>query len=218
MSRRNRLMNSVFLLLLALGLLAAGPTMVLATSETAPVDKTAEEVVEDAYAHEAADEHHGGVGEEKFMDFVWRSMNFVVFITVLFILLRKPVGSFFSSRREDIAHTLEDLEKKKSEAEVRFKELELKLADMADEREKILADYIRDGEEEREKIIANAKEMAERIKKQAEVTIDQEIKAAKADLVAEIANMSANMAEDLIKSNINDEDQARLVEESLKTI
>jgi len=41
---------------------------------------------------------------------------------------------------------------------------------------------------------------------------------AKDDLVREIAEMSATMAEDLVRRNINDKDQQRLVEEYLDKV
>ena len=152
-------------------------------------------------------------------DLVWRTLNFAVLFIILFVVLRKPASQFFANRRETIAQTLEDFEKKEDpRPRLRMKELEATLADLTQEREKIMADYVRDGEAEKEKIVAHAHEMAERIKKQAEVTISNEIEAAKNDLMSEIAGMSAAMAEDLIRKNINSQDQERLVEEYLSKV
>lgn len=161
---------------------------------------------------------HGGVSHEKFMDFVLRVENFIPLVLVLFLLLRKPVARFFGGRRDEIAQTLADFEEKKANAEARYKELEAKLDDLDAERQKLMTEYIQEGEEEKAKIIAQAHIMAERIKAQAEVAIDQEVKAAKADLIEEIGGMAAGMAEDMIKKNINDQDQMRLVEEYLDKV
>ena len=165
----------------------------------------------EAGAH--GEEHGSSATPAKLWDLVWRTMNFVVLFVVLFVLLKKPIGNFFSGRRENIAQTLADFETKKAEAEERFKSLESKLADLSAERDRILAEYAAEGEEEKKKIIAHAEEMAERIQTQAEAAVAQEVKAAKADLVREIADMSAAKAEELIRRNINDKDQERLVEE-----
>ena len=78
-----------------------------------------------------------------------------------------------------------------------------------------MADYMAEGEREKENIIKNAHEMAERIKTQADLAIQQEVKTAKEDLMKEIADLAATKAEDLIRENINDQDQERLVEEYL---
>ncbi|MEW6264445.1 MAG: F0F1 ATP synthase subunit B [Thermodesulfobacteriota bacterium] len=160
----------------------------------------------------------GGVSTQKFWDFVWRAWNFLVLFIALFLLLRKPAAKFFAGRRANIAETLSDLERKKAQAEDRYREMEAKLADLAGEREKILAEYVKAGEEERDRIIAHAREMAERIKKQAEVTIAQEINSAKAALRKEVAASAAALAEDLIKQKMTDQDQDRLVEEYISKV
>ena len=169
-------------------------------------------------AHDAEGGHHGGVTSEKLWDFVWRTMNFAVLFVLLFFLLRKPIGQALNGRRENIAKTLADLEKKKAEAEERFKELEGKIKDLDAQRQEILAEFASEGESEKERIIAHAHQMADRIKKQAEITIGHEIKAAKEELVKEIADRSATMAEELIRKNITDEDQERLVGEYLDKV
>ena len=167
---------------------------------------------------EAGGHAASSVTPEKIDNLIWRTLNFVVLVVILFLVLRKPIGAFFSGRREEIARTLEEFEKKKNEVEARYKELEGKLSDLTAEREKIMAEFVKEGQDEKAKIIANAEVMAERVKVQAEKTIDLEIKSAKAELVAEIAGMSANMAEELVKKNINESDQKRLVEEYLKKV
>lgn len=165
-----------------------------------------------------AEEGGHGVSSAKAWDLIWRIINFVVMFVILIFVLKKPISRFFSNRRETIAQTLADLEAKKAEAEERFKKIEDKLSELDVEREKIIAEYIKGGQEEKEKIIANAHEMADRIKQQAEVTIQQELKAAKDGLMREIADMSASMAEDMIRKNINEDDQRRLVEEYITKV
>ena len=177
-----------------------------------------ESVSAEAGDHGAGEGHGGGVSEAKFWDFIWRTLNFVVLFVILFIVLRKPMSQFFGNRRANIAQTLSDFEDRKAKAESRFKELEDKLASLEGERDRIISAYVKEGEEEKEKIIAHAEEMAERIKNQAEVTIGLEIGSAKAELMREIADLSATMAEDLIKKNINTQDQERLVEEYLEKV
>lgn len=200
--------------ILILGLCLFGPNAVLA--EEAGHGEPAAHGETSAAGH--GEDSHGGLSSEKIWNLFWRVMNFAVLFLVIFFLLRKPLAKFLTNRRETIAQTLAEFEDKKIEAKARFKELESKLADLESEREEILRQYAQIGEEEKEKIIANAQEMAERIKQQAEITIRQEINRAKADLVREIADMSASMAEDLIKKNINDQDQQRLVEDYLEKV
>ena len=198
--------------LLVLALLIGGASLVSAASEAGP-----DASVHDGGGQDDAGEH-GGVDSGKVKDLIYRAMNFIALFLVLFLVLRKPAGQFFSNRRDNIAQTLADFEQKKSEAEARFRELETKLNALDQERQQIIAEYIKDGEEEKAKIIANAHDLAERIQKQAEVSIAHEIQMAKADLMRDIAEMSASMAEELIRNNIDDQDQQRLVKEYLTKV
>jgi ATP synthase F0 subunit b len=114
-----------------------------------------------------------------------------------------------------IAQELSELEAKRDEARKEFAEMERRMQDAQGEREKVLKGFREQGERERQQIIDNAHKMAQRIKEQAESAIEQETAAAKSVLRQEIADLSANLAEDLLKENINADDQTRLVDEYL---
>lgn len=159
-----------------------------------------------------------GGGHDKIMDFVWRLMNFAVLIGALIFLLRKPISQGLSGRAQTIEQELKELEAKREEARQAYALMEKRLQEAEQEREAILAEFRAQGEREKEKIIQNAKTLAERIKSQAQFTIDQETKQAKAELRREVAELSANLAEDLLKQNINAEDQSRLVNEYLDKV
>ncbi|MCA1906373.1 MAG: F0F1 ATP synthase subunit B [Desulfarculus sp.] len=167
-----------------------------------------------ALASEAGGHHVTGPN----LDLVWRAMNFAVLAIVLVVVLRKPLKAGLSGRVEQIKNELAELEAKREEAKRRYAEIEQRLKDAEGEREKILAEFRALGEREKEKILANARQMAERIKAQAQFTIEQETAAAKAELKREIADMSAALAEDLLKQNITAEDHTRLVSEYLAKV
>ncbi|MBU2549077.1 MAG: F0F1 ATP synthase subunit B [Proteobacteria bacterium] len=169
-------------------------------------------------AEHAEEPEHGSFTSAKLWNLLYRALNFLALAILLTLVLRKPLAQFLSDRRRNIAETLDDLERKKVEAAERFKQIEAKLNALEGERDKIMGEYMAEGEEEKRKIIAHANQMAERIKQQAEMSISQEIKKAKDELTREIAEMSAAMAEDMIRKNINDKDQQRLVEEYLEKV
>jgi F-type H+-transporting ATPase subunit b len=157
----------------------------------------------------------GGVSDSQWADLGARVLNFAVLAIVLVVLLRKPLGKVFKSRTEGIAQELSELEAKRDEARKEFAEMERRMQDAQGEREKVLKGFREQGERERQQIIDNAHKMAQRIKEQAESAIEQETAAAKSVLRQEIADLSANLAEDLLKENINADDQTRLVDEYL---
>ncbi|MFH1059246.1 MAG: F0F1 ATP synthase subunit B [Pseudomonadota bacterium] len=167
-----------------------------------------------ALASEAGGHHVTGPN----LDLLWRVMNFAVLAIVLVLVLRKPLKAGLSGRVQQIKSELAELEARREEAKRRYAEIEKRLKDAEGEREAILAEFREMGAREKAKILDNARTMAERIKAQAQFTIEQETAAAKADLKREIADMSAALAEDLLKQNITSEDQTRLVDEYLAKV
>lgn len=160
----------------------------------------------------------GGISDHQMWDFIYRIMNFVVLVAVLVVVLRKPLKSGLSSRVDEIKSELEELEAKREEARRAYALMEQRLADAAGEHEKILAEFRAMGEKEKAAIISGAETTAQRIKEQASFTIEQETAQAKAELRRDVAEMSAALAEDLLKEKINSEDQTRLVDEYLAKV
>ncbi|MCF8042356.1 MAG: F0F1 ATP synthase subunit B [Desulfarculaceae bacterium] len=160
----------------------------------------------------------GGVSDHQMWDFIYRIMNFAVLVAVLVVVLRKPLKSGLSSRVDQIKSELEELEAKREEARRAYALMEQRLADAAGEHEKILAEFRAMGEKEKAAIISGAETTAQRIKEQASFTIEQETAQAKAELRRDVAEMSAALAEDLLKEKINSEDQTRLVDEYLAKV
>jgi F-type H+-transporting ATPase subunit b len=167
-----------------------------------------------AWAAEAAHADSSGM----WWNLVFRTMNFVALVAVLVWVLRKPVGQMMRGRRETIKTELEDLERAKAEAEKMVAAAEAKLRDIQARQEEIIRGYVDAGETEKAKIIAAAEKSAARIKEMADMAIAGEIKKARAELMNELSEMSAQVAEDLIKKNIGPEDQKRLVGEYLEKV
>ena len=165
-------------------------------------------------------EAHGGHGVTpvQIKDFVLRCINFGLLVVLLVVLLRKPIGNAMRARSEGIASELDELNQRREEAAKELAEMERRLADAAQEQEAILAEFRAQGERERERIIEGAKAMSERIKQQAQFTIEQETNQAKSSLRREIADLSASVAEDLLKQKMTADDQARLVSEYLTKV
>ena len=171
-----------------------------------------------ALAAEAAHGGHGGVDSAKLTELLWRTVNFVVFAAILIKLVAKPAKNFFGKRSQEIAESLEDLEAKKAAAAAALKEAEARLAEVASEREAIIKMYMAEGETEKAKILDKANEVAARLKEMAALTIQQEVRKATQSLREEVADLSAQMAEDLIKEKATFADQQGLVEEYLKKV
>lgn len=163
---------------------------------------------------------HEGISPAKITDFIWRTINFLVFagLLVYFLAKKVKVKDLFAKRAQDIAQTLEDLEAKKAAAAAALKEVEARLAEVATEWEAIIKQYKAEGEAEKARILDKANQVAARLKEMAALTIQQETRKAAQVLREEVAALSTQMAADLIKEKATLADQQVLVEEYLKKV
>jgi F-type H+-transporting ATPase subunit b len=162
--------------------------------------------------------HGGGGGLDKGKDLIYRILNFGVLAGALIFLLRKPIANGLKARREGIKDHLEDLERQKQEAEKQLAEYKEKLGRLDQEVEKIVAEYIQQGEATKAKILEEAKASAEKLQEQAKKNIAHEFQSAKQQLKAEMAEQAVALAEEIIKKQINDEDQDRIIDEYLTKV
>lgn len=160
----------------------------------------------------------GGIPKEKWLDLLWRTLNFAGLLIILIATLKKPIANALHGRRQAIIEKFEDLEAQKSEAERVYREYEGKLAKIDAEVQTIINNAVQQGEAEKARIIEDANRAAGDIQRQAEMAIQHELTEAKLKLRGEIAEQAVRMAEDLIKQNLKEADQARMVEDYLERV
>jgi F-type H+-transporting ATPase subunit b len=148
----------------------------------------------------------------------YRVMNFFVLAAGLVLLLRKPVSEALSSRIKEIQSHLADLEAKRKNAEKEVVQYVKKLSDLDKESEKIIEQFVQQGNDAKAKILKEAKAAAEKLEVQANRSIENEFKRAKESIKSDLIEKSLVRAEELIKSRINEADQARLVDEYLEKV
>ncbi len=168
----------------------------------------------------ASEGGHGGAEESGQMaDLLYRTINFVLLIVILYVVMRKAaVKDFFAGRREEIRKKLDELRKGREEAEQRCSELEKKLKEFEAKKADILEQFKAEGLAEKEKIIAEARERAEQMIAQAELTVQREIQGAKKRLQAELFDIAAQKAQEIIVQEIKEEDQDHLINEFIERV
>ena len=154
----------------------------------------------------------------KWKDFMWRVINFILFVGILYWAAGKRIGQLLTSRREKIRDDLIDLDQRRTEADKRLREVESQIKDLDAERQRILADFQNQGELLKESIIAHAHEKAAQIKAQAEATAAQEYKLATDRLREELADMVVETAEKMIQSQLTKEGHEKLIQQSLTRV
>ena len=143
----------------------------------------------------------------------WQVVSFVLLVILLGYVLKKPVRFFLMKRREDVKNSLEQSAKKEEESRKNSENWEKKLNSLSQEIADLHNKIYQEGEAERQRIIEKALEEGDRIRKQAQVIAEQEVKKARSALRKEMVDLSVEMAERLLKESTQPQDQERLVRE-----
>ena len=170
-----------------------------------------------AASHEGAAEggaHHAGWKKTD----TYKVMNFSILAAGLVWIFLKVGRPALAARIEGIKKDLDDLAARKEEAKKELALYEERLSGLAAESQRIVAEYIRQGEVARDKILAEAAGAADRLREQARRHMEHEIKEARARLTAEIVGKAMEASEKIIRTNINSDDQERLVAEFLEKV
>jgi F-type H+-transporting ATPase subunit b len=151
----------------------------------------------------------GGISGEVF----WQIISFVLLAILLARFLKKPVLSFLGQRQEKIKNSLEQAARKETESQTQLQVWEKKLSVLSQEIADLHQRISQEGEMERKRIMEHALEEGDRIRKQARVVADQEVKKARAALKKEMVDLSLELAEKLLREATTSKDQERLVKD-----
>lgn len=154
----------------------------------------------------------------KWKDFMWRVINFAIFVGILYMAAGKRILQLLTSRREKIRDDLQDLDQRREQADQKLRQVEAQIKDLDAERERILADFRAQGENLKQAIIAQAHQKAEQIKAQAETAADQEYKLATDKLRKDLSAMIIEAAEKMIQSQLTKEGHEKLIQQSLTRV
>ncbi|HSH66988.1 MAG TPA: F0F1 ATP synthase subunit B [Bacteroidia bacterium] len=149
----------------------------------------------------------------------WMIVSFSIILFLLKKFAWKPILGMIKEREDSIENALAAAEKAKEEMKMLQSNNERILHEAKEEREQML----KDAREIKEKMIAEAKEVAskegERLLKAARENIQNEKMAAVTELKNQVASLSIDIAEKILKAELStDEKQKTLVTTLLKDV
>jgi F-type H+-transporting ATPase subunit b len=161
--------------------------------------------------------------EEAHSTFEWKkealkTLNLLIVLGVLWWALKDRLPRFFAERRSSIDKAIEEARAAKAEAEAKRAEYEAKLAQIENDIAGIDAEAARRVEAMRAELAEAADAAAERIAAESTDRIAEEVDRARAELQREAALLAVELAEELIKDRVGDEDHQRLVEATVKKL
>jgi len=151
--------------------------------------------------------------------FFWQLAILIVLIFLLKKFAWKPILDSLNSREEGIKNALDSAEKARKEMQNLNADNEKLLQEARLQRDSML----KEARELKERIVteasSEAQEKADKIVAQAQVTIQTEKNAALADIKNQVAELSIQIAEKVIRKELSSsEQQYRLVEEMLEDV
>ncbi len=141
---------------------------------------------------------------------IWKTINLVIFLTFLYLILRKPITAFFQERFTTIRASLEHAAKEKAAASAKLAEIDARLNKLDAEIAGIRAQAEQEAAAERERITAQARQDAEKLRTMAQREIESAKNTALAELQQFTAARSVEMAEQIIRRELTPEDDSRL--------
>jgi F-type H+-transporting ATPase subunit b len=149
---------------------------------------------------------------------LWKFINLAIFVTVLVFILKRKTGEAFRTRRETIKRDLARAQQERDAALAKLKEVEERLSRLDTEVVEIQEKSKHEAAEERERIAkATEVEMA-KLGEQAKREINSAGKAAKFELRRYAAETSVRLAEEVIRREMNAEDDARLISRNVEEL
>ena len=136
--------------------------------------------------------------------------NFLLLVYLLKKFAWNRIIGALESREQQIAQDKLQAQQAREAAEKIKSELDEKLAQIADEAAKEMAEAVKMGETQKEQLLAAAKEQSERLAEQAKAQIEAEKNKALSDVRGEIARVSVLAASKVIEQQLN-EDAAKAV-------
>ena len=164
----------------------------------------------------------GGEGAEgggkAIYDLAMRVLNFAILVGVLLYFLRKPAVEAIRNSIESVHKMINEAETVRKEAEARMKEAEDRLAGVDKEIEELITHAREEAEVEKARTLSEAEAAVEKLKREAIVAIEQELKKSQDILTREAALAAVALAEKIISEKVTPEDQQNFVTEYLEKL
>lgn len=163
-------------------------------------------------AGDAAAHHYDWAG------LFWRIATSVVFIFILYKLLKNPIKKFVTNRSLEIETALNNALKANEEAKAKLRDYEEKVSKLEADLEAMKNNALKGAEKEREMILVDTEKSIEKMKKLALNMIEAETLKAKNDLRKELAELAVADAEKRLTEAVKGEKAKELLDQYIKRI
>jgi len=158
------------------------------------------------------EEGHGGAGGFLGVpSLVWQVLNLGLFLGLLWYLLRKPLAGFLNDRKSGVATALAKADDDRRRAEQLSMELKARLTSIETELANLKAAAHREADAEQAALLAKSQADADHILTRTRADLDNRVRAARAELTAYAGDLSVDLARELLRKTVTQDDEKRLL-------
>ena len=196
----------------------ASAAALLAALALSPAHSAAADA-EDAHAEASHDGH--GQRDLNWFDFtdpetpplIASFFNFALLAVLVYLILRKPIGEKVRTRRDTLEAAVSEAREMRDRAEAALAEAREKTEALDLEMARLRKEILDRGKAESDRIDAEAEKRSDRIARDAEALVEQEIARMSQRIREEVVDGVIGRAEEILRETVRAEDQARLSSE-----
>jgi len=151
-------------------------------------------------------------------ELLYKTINFIILVGALGYVLRKPAAEFFSLRSASITKSLDEGRKALEASQAQLQAVEEKLRGLEAEIAAFKASALGEMEAERQRLQQASAEEAARILESARAQTDVAVRGAKLELNNYAAQKAVTLAEELIRTRLDDSGRRRLVSQFVASL
>jgi F-type H+-transporting ATPase subunit b len=156
----------------------------------------------------ASAEHHA---EFTLTEELFRWINFIILAVVLYVVLSKVLPRALQDQRQNIQQAIEEARAGRVEAQRLLQENQHKTANLQQELGQLQQQATQEREDLARRMEAEAQQLAARVVAQARVEVERATERARLSLREEAAKLTVQIAEDILRRELRDEDQQAIV-------
>jgi F-type H+-transporting ATPase subunit b len=156
----------------------------------------------------AAGGHHA---EFSLTEELFRWINFIVLAVILYVVVSKVLPGILADRRQKIAEAIEEAKAGRAEAQRLLQDNQRKTAHLQEELARLQHQAVQEREDLARRMEAEAQQLAARIVAQARTEVERATERARTSLREEAATLTVQIAEDILRRELRDEDQQAIV-------
>lgn len=145
-------------------------------------------------------------------------INFIIFVAILVKFAGKPLKNFLVNRSKAVSDKLAETERALNEAKALKEKYDKRLAGLEGEIAEFKKTVLDAAEKEKKRILEDSEVMAARIREQAKLMYEQEAKDLMGKIRTEIAKMTVEKAEGILREKMTKDDHEKMVNEFIEKL